>query len=84
MKERERKEGRKEGREGAREGGKEGLHLSDKPPQCHLQHHLQEYFSTFQIKQFKEEMSSECEMIQLFNADCFMVLIKLSVLGSAF
>ena len=61
-----------------------GLHLSGMPRQCDQQRHLQEYLGTIQIKQFKLEMASECEMIQLFNVDCFMVLIKLSVLGSAF
>lgn len=44
-----------------------GLHLSGMPPQCGQQHHLQEYLGTIQIKQFKLEMASECEMIQLFN-----------------
>lgn len=39
---------------------------------------------TLQIKQFRLGMFSEYEMIQLFNMDCFMVLIRLSVLGNAF
>lgn len=39
---------------------------------------------TLQIKQFRLGMFSEYEMIQLFNMDYFMVLIRLSVLGNAF
>ena len=75
---------REEGKEGGRKERMRGLHLSGMPRQCDQQHHLQEYLGTIQIKQFKLEMASECEMIQLFNVDCFTVLIKLSVLGSAF